>query len=343
MANVNQTTPTAENGIQTFAPFNTQRLIFFAYAPIIFGPMSIIVNIWIIFVFCKRSVKVPSHHRFMYLTIAVADIMAGVGRQIMLVWLGDGLLIVSGNKVIYYFSLLSDFNCVISQTIWAVGETISGYTMLVFCVERYLSISRPLKVKILFSFKRTLLYMFILQFPIQVYVFSYNILIFRPVESVGTAAGKRCTGDLKISYALTLLTINHLVLKYGHMLPTFIVNVLLLMSIRQANKKRIKLIKGMSQSETVTEKREIATAIIILLASFVTAIAWVPESFFSGSNFLLGTLAINSPDIKTWPFFLFVGEWHAISLCWLVFSHVFNFYIYLAKMPQFRKALISCP
>ena len=328
----------------TFTPLDFIEFVFYVDIPIIFVPMGILVNILILYAFSTRRLNVARQHRYYYIVTAIGDILAVIGRYLLLSFLGNGLYALSGYSIQYYFSTFSLFHCLFSYNMWAVGEMVSNYTMSVFCIERFLSVSFPLHAKSWITFKRAVISHCMLLLPLTVYEVFHMVMTHTLIKSSSTAVGFKCGTDSTLPYIVTFTWINNFVLKYGHMVTSFIFNILLIINIRRGNFARQKLMSNASaisaKSEQVS-RSEIGTTIIILLASFVTIVVWVPHSVFGQMNYILGNMAIDDPAIKSSSLYNFIQEWYSLSYTGLLFSHVTNFWILAFRMRAFRN-LILC-
>ena len=326
-----------------FQQLNFLEFQFFVTLSIIFIPMGIIVNILIIYAFSQKRLNVPKQHRYYYILVAIADLLAIIGRQLLLLFLGIGLYALSGYSIKYYFSTFSLFHCLFSYNMWAFGEMVSNYTMTVFCIERFISVSFPLHAKSWITFKRVVISHCFVVIPLTAYEHFHMIMTHNVVKSSSSVVGVKCGTDASIPEVVIFTWINNVVLKYGHMAIALIFNILLIINIRRASLTRIKLMKNTQSESEISDqvsRAEVSTAIIILLSSFVTIAVWVPQSVFSQIKYVLGNMAVSDPAIKSSTLYTICEKGYEFASSGLVISHVINFWILAFRMRAFRNIIL---
>ena len=311
-------------------PWYTAVVTAFILPPIVVS--GLIGNILTLIILLKYTESVPEKARLNMIILAAYDSIALMFYPGRLVF-SEGLYILTGGN--FYSTMETKFSlfCKGAAALGAFGGTGAGFTLIGFCLERYISIKWPMQSRTLFQTKQSLVLLFLVAGPVSLFAgvstgLGVGILP-TPLKPLGLSCRALETDQIMYILRLAAFLINEM-----NPIILTIINIGLLGELRKAAKMQ----KQLSKRSTPSSQKDTLVAIISVIMAMIRCIILFPVVFFQGGHLVMGLFQtpLELSGIR--------ADFNRFGNAALRFSsigHASNFYIYFWRIPAFRKALKS--
>lgn len=150
------------------------------------------------------------------------------------------------------------YTCMVSRYFWTLGAVASDWTLLIFSTERLFSIMLPLRAKLVFTVKRTVVQLLFL------------IAVCAGCSAIAVLAYKPWRGDCVTSAAFSVVIANDvLIFGFGFLLPTALqtcCSVLMMFNLVKVVRLRRRLTSD-SRGSSVVSAEILSSSITVLIVS----------------------------------------------------------------------------
>ena len=286
-------------------------------------------NVVILAVCILHTAAVAHSTRFYYIILAISDVISLLSYHLDQ-FLSKGIETLSNGKLRIDTDTGSDFLCGGNRYVFYLSETLGNYFYLLFTIERIFAIRFPFTLQKYFSREKTILIILIL---VIFHGFAYLIL-FWTFGLVKEGKLVRCitSNDRLVRNAIY----EAFIVPNSHFIPIIansIFNVILINYIRTAIDKRTELM----EQATVTEQqkaKELSITNTIAVVQIIHFVNYFPSGFLWLIRAIMEVTYLDESTPDTYEAF-YNGSRLTLSLTSI--GHGVNIFIYIVKIPTFRK------
>ena len=306
-------------------------VIYFLPAMIVLGVFN---NIAILTLMKRAEINIGKKFKRYYTLIAFFDLSAIISIDLIESYLEDGLSLTTDGKFFISTKTYSAWSCKLISAWWVVSTTISNYTLAALCVERMVAICFPLRAKSLMTGKWRLgqwclliLPGFLLVLPMALYFHD----VVQIAEDKFICSPANPTSPLFFVYAWS-----------GCFLAFFFHGCIMLVCSLLITAKLI--LEGAKKSKlAINGKRntskEMHAALTVVILAILQCCSYFPTTVFC----MIFCLAMGNIKFRQENPDSFAGIALAYDMVVVTFSvaHCWNFYLYLVRIPSFRKLFLK--
>ena len=257
-------------------------------------------------------------------------------------WIGDGLFYITNGTHSFYWDQLSSFHCKARSFWYNASEIFIQWVLVLIGIERIIALYFPFKVRRWSTSRNSIiLSLIILFFGILVGLISgwaYDLS-----ESKAYRSGNSCLPKTKGTLDMWLHVSVAILGKF--LVPVVIltiISVVLIWKIWKISKQNKRLTEKWSGRRRLNSEkgRDLRASMTIALLGFLHCVLYIPNAFIWASYYILSVFSLIPSDFA--PILIGLGR---IFLSLTIIVHVWNFYLYIIRIPAFRRdffRIFSC-